>query len=309
VELEKKLAAASPSTQEREDVTKTYNPMSLKEASNLTPKIGLANIISSLSPSTFKVDRLIVAAPKYLKELEGIIEKFDPAVLQSYFIWKAVQSLHSYIESPVVQPYKGFVNELAGKDPNTKPERWRTCVNHVDDSVGWILSRFFVEKAFSATAKDFGDLIIKDIKREFIKKLKATEWMDDETTDKAIEKVHKIVQKIGYPTESPDIMKPESLASYYKKLSINSKTYFDNAVATRAFEVEDEWSALGKPVDRGRWGMTSSTVNAYYNPSGGEIVVSFYLEQKSYFGAFLDLFRFFYFPFLFFFFFVSLSSP
>jgi endothelin-converting enzyme len=89
--------------------------MSLKEASDLTPKIGLANIISSLSPSDFKVDRLIVAAPKYLKELQGIIEKFDPAVLQSYFIWKAVQSLHSYIESPIVQPYKGFVNELAGK--------------------------------------------------------------------------------------------------------------------------------------------------------------------------------------------------
>ncbi|KAK4446546.1 putative metalloendopeptidase [Podospora aff. communis PSN243] len=272
VELEKKLAAASPSTQEREDVTKTYNPMSLKEASDLTPKIGLANIVSSLSPSDFKVDRVIVAAPKYLKELEGIIEKFDPAVLQSYFIWKAVQSLHSYIESPVVQPYKGFVNELAGKDPNTKPERWRTCVDHVDDSVGWILSRFFVEKAFSAAAKDFGDLIIMDIKREFIKKLKATEWMDDETTDKAIEKVHKIVQKIGYPTESPNIMDPESLASYYKKLSINSKTFFDNVVATRAFEVEDEWSALGKPVDRGRWSLSSSTVNAYYNPSGGEIV-------------------------------------
>jgi len=92
--------------------------MSLKDASALTPKIDLAKIISGLS-SDFKVDRLIVASPKYMKELQAIIEKVekhnDGALLQSYFIWKAVQSLYSYIDSPVVQPYKGFVNELAGK--------------------------------------------------------------------------------------------------------------------------------------------------------------------------------------------------
>ncbi|KAK0648606.1 hypothetical protein B0T16DRAFT_444608 [Cercophora newfieldiana] len=276
VDLEKKLAAASPSTEEREDVTKSYNPMSLKEASDLAPKIGLPEIISGLS-SDFKVDRLIVNTPGYMKELQAIIDGFSPAVLQQYFIWKAVQSLYSYVDSPIIQPYKGFVNELAGKDPNTKPERWRTCVSHVDDSVGWILSRFFIEKAFSAAAKDFGDLIVSDIKREFIKKLKATEWMDDETTEKAIEKVHKIVQKIGYPTKSPEIMNPENLAAYYEKLSVSDKTFFGNALAARDFDIEREWSALGKPVDREEWGMTASltrmqTVNAYYNPPGQEIV-------------------------------------
>jgi len=96
--------------------------------------------------------------------------------------------------------------------------------------------------------------------------------MDDETTEKAIEKVHKIVQKIGYPTKSPDIMNPESLASYYQKLSVSPSTFFDNALSTRTFDVGQEWSALGKPVDRDQWGMTASTVNAYYNPPGQEIV-------------------------------------
>jgi len=100
--------------------------------------------------------------------------------------------------------------------------------------------------------------------------------MDDETTDKAIEKVHKIVQKIGYPTKSPDIMNPDSLASFYKKLSVSSNTFFANALSARTFDVNEEWSALGKPVDREAWGMTASTVNAYYNPSGAEIVVSWH---------------------------------
>ncbi|CAP61572.1 uncharacterized protein PODANS_4_1760 [Podospora anserina S mat+] len=271
VDFEKKLAAASPSTEERQDVTKYYNPMSLKDASELAPKIDLDHIISTLA-SKKKVERLIVASPKYLKELQKILDETDPAIVQNYFVWKVVQAFYSYVDSPVVKPYKGFVNELAGKDPNSAPERWRTCVNHVDDGLGWILSRFFVEKAFSAEAKKFGDLIVSDIKDEFVKKLKATEWMDDDTTKKAIEKVHNIVQKIGYPTKSPDIMDPDNLASYYKTVNISSETFFSNALSVIAFAVADEWSTLGKPVDRDQWGMTVPTVNAYYNPPGNEIV-------------------------------------
>jgi endothelin-converting enzyme len=83
--------------------------------------------------------------------------------------------------------------------------------------------------------------------------------MDDKTTDKAIDKVKKIVQKIGYPTKSPNIMKPKSLASYYEKLSVGSDTFFENTLSARAFDVGREWSALGKPVDRYSWGMTAST--------------------------------------------------
>ena len=35
----------------------------------------------------------------------------------------------------------------------------------------------------------------------FIEKLKKTTWMDKSVIELAIEKVHKIVQKIGYPTK------------------------------------------------------------------------------------------------------------
>jgi endothelin-converting enzyme len=87
------------------------------------------------------------------------------------------------------------------QDADSEPERWRTCVSHVDDGLGWILSRFFVEKSFSAKAKDFGDQIVSDIKDVFVDKLKATTWMDQSVIKLGIEKVHKIVQKIGYPTK------------------------------------------------------------------------------------------------------------
>ena len=88
--------------------------MSLSDASELAPKIDLSHVISTLA-SPHKVERLIVTSPKYLKELQSIVDETKPAVLQSYFIWKVVQAYYHYVDSPVTKPYKGFVNELAGK--------------------------------------------------------------------------------------------------------------------------------------------------------------------------------------------------
>jgi endothelin-converting enzyme len=201
IELEKKLAAASPDQQEREDVTKYYNPMSLKDASDLTPQLDLSELIQALAPPKFEVKTVIVASPSYLKKLSEILDGAASDTLQNYFIWKVVQSLSSYIDAPAVTPYKRFSNELQGKDPDSTPERWRVCVNHVDDGLGWILSRFFVEKAFSAKAKEFGDTIVSDIKDQFAETLKKTPWMDKHVIELAINKVHNIIQKIGYPTE------------------------------------------------------------------------------------------------------------
>lgn len=175
--------------------------MSLKEADKLTPQIHLSTIINSLAPSDFKTQRLIVLSPTYMKTLSSILTETSREVLQSYFIWKVVQSYHSVLEADELKPYSQFSNIIQGKDPDSSQERWRTCVDHVDSGLGWILSRFFVEKAFSAKAKVFGDQIVTDIKDMFIEKLKATTWMDGEVIKLAIEKVHKIVQKIGYPTK------------------------------------------------------------------------------------------------------------
>lgn len=55
-------------------------------------------------------------------------------------------------------------------------------------TAGWILSKFFVEKAFSEEAKQFGDQIVSDIKDQFIKKLRGAEWMSEEVRDLGVEK-------------------------------------------------------------------------------------------------------------------------
>jgi endothelin-converting enzyme/putative endopeptidase len=87
-------------------------------------------------------------------------------------------------------------------------------------------------------------------------------WMSDETKEKAMAKIATFNPKIGYPDKWKD----------YSKVEIRSDAFFEDNLAGHRFLVEDDRATIGKPVDRGRWGMTPPTSNAYYNAPMNEIV-------------------------------------
>ena len=99
---------------------KYYNPMFIDEAAALVPEVEIQALISDLSPKDIVIERIIVSSPEYLNALSSILKDTDKHVLEAYFLWKAIQSLSSYVESDSVKPYKRFRNELAGKVRCTK---------------------------------------------------------------------------------------------------------------------------------------------------------------------------------------------
>ncbi|RMZ47503.1 hypothetical protein AFCA_001528 [Aspergillus flavus] len=272
VSFEAKIADVTPDTQSQEDVTKSYNPRTIEETQSLLPQISMSDIISALAPSDYRSDRLIVGSPSYMKALSSILNDTPREVIDLYFNWKIIQTYADEIEDPKIQPLREFNNRLAGKDPQATEERWRKCIKSLDSSLGWTLSRFYVLDSFSEASKELGDQIVSDIKERFVYTLRQTSWMPSEVRDLAIKKVGNIVQKIGYPTKSPNVMDPGDVEKYYQRLRVTNETFFENTVAAAKFDLHNEWSKLGKPTDRNEWGMTAPTVNAYYNPPGNEIV-------------------------------------
>ncbi|KAI1328615.1 peptidase family M13 [Xylariaceae sp. FL0255] len=298
VDLEKKMASVMPPKEDMQDVTKYYNIVKVSDAGKIGPALSLDKVIQGLVPLNYTVDRMLLAFPDFLGNVSQIISETPKSVIQSYFIWQIVNTYSSFVEGPEVQPINRFSNVFAGKDPETKTERWKTCLSYIDNTVPWILSRFFIEAAFSEDAKNFGDDIIMDIKKQFISTLGDLPWMDDSVKDLATNKVNNIDQKIGYPTKSPDIMDPETLRDYYNGLTITD-SFFNNSVSRNTFSSNRTWSSLGQPVDRAEWEMSADIVNAYYNPPGNEIVFpagimqfpAFSLDLPSYvsYGAFASI--------------------
>ena len=272
VDLEVKLAAATPPTEDQEDVTKYYNPMTVSEVGALLPQISFEYIISQLGPKGYSPTKIIVGSPAYMTALAKLLSIVDKETLQAFLVWKAVQHLEEKVEGTSLKPLRAFNNQLRGLDPSAKEERWRTCIDAVDQDLGWILSNFFVKNAFSEASKQFGDQIVTDIKDSFTTTLEHTDWMAKDVRGRAIKKVHAIDQKIGYPTSNPDVLDPAALKQYYSEVVISNSTYFENSVQVAQFETRRAWNKLGKPTRRDEWGMTVPTVNAYYNPAGNEIV-------------------------------------
>ncbi|KAL8702218.1 MAG: hypothetical protein Q9201_004522 [Fulgogasparrea decipioides] len=272
VHFETNLALASPDEEDAEDVTKYYNPRSLSEVKSLLPQLSMPYLLSILAPARFVPEKIIVGSPSYLKALSEQLESASYETIRAYLVWKTVQTYVDEVEDEALTPLKRFNNQLRGKDPDASEDRWRTCVKAVDRGLGWILSKFFVQEAFSEDAKAFGDQIIHGIKEQFVQKLRVAEWMSKDVRDVAIEKVHRIVQKIGYPTKSPDLLNATAIEIYYKDVKISNNNHFANALTIAKFDSHREWSKLGRPTNRDEWLMTAVTVNAYYNPPGNEIV-------------------------------------
>lgn len=272
VALETKLANVTPDTQTQEDVTKYYNPHSIKETESMVPEISFADILAELAPHDYKGDRLILGSPSYMKALSDILHDASRETVSFFLQWKLIQAYAGDIEADTITPLRQFKNTLEGKDPQATEERWRKCIKRLDHGLGWSLSRFYVLDSFSEASKKLGDQIVSDIKERFVFTLDQTQWMSSDVRKLAIQKVENIVQKIGYPTKSPNVLDPKDVEKYYRELDVSDKTFFENEVAVAKFDLHNEWSKLGKPTNRDEWDMTAPTVNAYYNPPGNEIV-------------------------------------
>jgi putative endopeptidase len=85
--------------------------------------------------------------------------------------------------------------------------------------------------------------------------------MSPQTKQKALEKLHAITNKIGYPDKWRD----------YSALTIKRDDVMGNSLRSNEFEFGRQLQKIGKPVDRAEWFMTPPTVNAYYDPQMNNI--------------------------------------
>jgi putative endopeptidase len=99
------------------------------------------------------------------------------------------------------------------------------------------------------------------------------DWMTQPTKTKALEKLAAFTVKIGYPDKWRD----------YSGLTIKPDDLYGNVNRASTFDWNFRVGRLGGPVDRSEWGMTPSTINAYYNPTGNEIVFPAAILQPPFF--------------------------
>jgi predicted metalloendopeptidase len=140
--------------------------------------------------------------------------------------------------------------------------RWRRCVQYTDGDLGEVLGKAFVKEAFGPAAKEDTLKMVRELESSMEQDINGLSWMSDATKKQAIVKLHAVANKIGYPDKWRD----------YSALKVDRASYLQNLERGAEFEFQRRLNKIGKPVDRGEWGMTPPTVNAYNNSSMNEIV-------------------------------------
>jgi putative endopeptidase len=260
MKLETDLAKASRKLEDLRDPIKNYNKMTVASLGKSTPNINWNSIFPVLGVA--KADSVIVGQPEFFKALNTIVKSYTIEDWKTYLKWDLINSYAPYLNSAIEKQNFKFYSTVMNGVSKQKP-RWKRVVGQTDNYLGELIGQVYVAEYLPKGSKEklleIGNNI-RDVYADHIQKL---DWMSEVTKAKALNKLSKIVMKVGYPDKWKDM----------SSMKINRNSYCGNVIQANIWGYRDMVNKFGKPVDRTEWSMNPQTYNAYYNPSNNEIVV------------------------------------
>ncbi|KDN36661.1 zincin [Tilletiaria anomala UBC 951] len=274
VKFEQSLANITPSSTDA-DPSSSYNPTNLTILSYSMRSIEWPSYFSALAVRPPRV--VILNDPSFVTRLDSLISRTQDEVLEAYLLWTAIRSLGLNLGpgASLRKPADRLDRRAKGVDPDAEEDRLTTCLASLNQALGFMTGRFFVQEAFSAEAKAKAESIVVGIVEAFKSRLPELDWLDEKTRSYAREKADAVRVKVGYPDRYPNTTNASAIFNFYADLNVHEDDYFGN---------RRQWSYTDRVLNPARWDMYTSEVNAYYNPGGNEIVFPAGLLQPPYFS-------------------------
>jgi len=257
--IETSFAKASMTNVERRDPAKIYHKMSVTDAQALTPHLSWDAYFQAVGNP--KLTEINIGQPDFFKALDGMLTSVSLADWKTYYRWQLIHRSAALLSDPFVQEDFAFDGRILTGSKEVRP-RWKRCSSATDSQLGEALGQVYAQKYFPPEAKARALELVHNLLAALRDDLQTLPWMSPGTRKAAIEKLEAFTIKIGYPDKWRD----------YSALKIDRGSYARNVFRAAEFENTRDLAKIGKPVDRGEWGMTPPTVNAYYNPQLNEIV-------------------------------------
>jgi endothelin-converting enzyme/putative endopeptidase len=257
--IETRLAKASLTITEQRDPQNLNHPTDIAKFSSELTHFSLDEYVSAAhAPTAGKLNDM---EPKFFAAFNTLVADTPVAQIRTYLRWHL---LHAYAgtslpESFDQETWNFYSHTLNGAEK--QQERWKRCTSRIDGEMGEALGQVYVAKYFPPAARQHALEMTLAIEQAMDKDLDQLEWMSPATKVKAKEKLHAVMNKIGYPDKWRD----------YSKLEIVRGDALGNQMRANEFDVARDMAKIGKPVDRGEWLMTPPTVNAYYDPQQNNV--------------------------------------
>ncbi|MDQ3227159.1 MAG: M13 family metallopeptidase, partial [Chloroflexota bacterium] len=273
-ELETALASEVFSREETQDVSRVYNPTTLEDLAIDYPLMDWPGYLAALGLAD--VAMVVVTEPQYMGALSGIVRATPLAVLKDFLtlqlLWSSSASLSEVMETTAFAFYGTSLNGLEVM----APVEGRT-LDQVNVYLGDALGKLYIETYFPPAAKAQSAELMAELVSAFRQRLEANAWMTAPTKTEALAKIDTIRIKVGYPGQWLD----------YDDVAIGD-SYFSSALSAFNAWYRYRLDQIGEPLDEDAWPFPPQTVNAFYNPSGNEIIVPAAILQPPFFDPDAD---------------------
>jgi putative endopeptidase len=270
VALETEIAKVSWTRAERRDDEKMYNATAVADLPKLAPGFDWAAYLSGAKLG--KTTKVVVGEKTAFPKIADLFAKAPLETLKAWEAFTLVDQASPYLSKAFDEAHFDFHNKTLGGQQAQQP-RWKRGVQLVDNQIGEALGKLYVADYFPAESKAKMLGLVGDIRTAMRARIEKLDWMSPATKAKAFEKLDSLRVKIGYPDKWRD----------YSGLTIKDGDLYGNVERASAFDWAFRVGRLGGPVDKSEWGMTPPTINAYYNPTGNEIVFPAAILQPPFF--------------------------
>jgi len=273
--FETRLARAHWTNVESRDAVKTYNKVAVADLPAQFPGLDWAAWLGEMGIAS--APAVVVAQPSFVKALAGTVASTPVERWKPYLTFHLVDRFAPYLHRALVEARFDFRNRTLQGVAELQP-RWKRALNNLDQTVGELLGKAYVEKHFTPAAKARMDTLIENLRAAYKDGIDGLEWMGPETRKEAHAKLAAFRPKIGYPSKWRD----------YSKVEIRRDDLLGNMM--RALEADSlfDLAKVGQPVDPEEWEMNPQTVNAYYHPVRNEIVFPAAILQPPFFDMAAD---------------------
>jgi putative endopeptidase len=258
--IETTLATSSRKLEALRDPYANYHKMSIVQLEKLTPGLDWKTWFGQMGVPN--ADTVIVGQPEFYQTVGKLLKTVPLDRWKAYLTWQLTATFAAQLSQPFVRENFHFYGTVLRGAKEIRP-RWKRVLDMQEDALGDALGQLFVKEYFKPEAKDRYDTLVKNVTTAFAEHIQKLDWMSAPTKVVALDKLHKITPKVGYPDKWKD----------YSTLKIDRSSFAANVMRANQWQWQYQLNKLGKPVDRTEWDMTPQTYNAYYNSSNNEIVL------------------------------------
>ncbi|MDB9511250.1 M13 family metallopeptidase [Kamptonema animale CS-326] len=274
LEMETRIASKQLSPVEKRDIQKAMAKMSFAKLQSLLSNLDMKIYFQELGlPTTGNV---LVEDSGSLADLNQMLKQYSIDDIKTYLRWGFLRQNMSYLTPAFEKPLLAFNKVYYGQEFQLPP-RTERVTNLIGQKYGHPLSQLYVKEHFSPESKKQVEEMIQQIKSLFRGRLVANKWLTEPTRKYAVEKLDRIVIKVGYPEKWID----------YSSIDIRRDDFFGNVMRTSEFFNRRELSKLGKPVTFDDFDDPKGTlpiqINAAYSPDRNNIQIpAAFLQPPNY---------------------------